>query len=142
VLCFAQADAGQGDPTAHAELLCIRTGAAKLGWQALREATLYVTLEPCAMCAGALLQSRVGTLVWGAPNPLVGADGSWVSLLGRETTEVRVRPHAFHPSPVVRRGVLASESAALLRAFFSSVRAETLREQSSTSNESRADCCC
>ena len=48
---------------------------------ALGDATLYITLEPCPMCAGAILQSRVGTVVWGAPNHLIGADGSWISLL-------------------------------------------------------------
>ena len=119
-----QCDA-QHDPTAHAELLCLRAGCAALGgWQALREATLYVTLEPCAMCAGALLQARVGTVVWGAPNELLGADGSWVSLLsGGEG----VRPHAFSPRVTVRRGVLAEESAGLMRAFFRARRAEGTR---------------
>lgn len=70
----------EGDPTAHAEILCIRSAAKRLcGWRLL-DSTLYVTLEPCPMCAGALLQARVGMLVWGARNPLLGADGSWVSL--------------------------------------------------------------
>ena len=71
------------------------------------------------MCAGALLQSRVGTLVWGAPNALLGADGSWVSLLGRaEAGRECARPHAFHPRVAVRRNVLAEESGLLLRNFF------------------------
>ena len=61
-----------GNPTAHAEMLCIQQAALKLGGWRLLESTLYVTLEPCPMCAGALLQSRVGTLVYGARNTLLG----------------------------------------------------------------------
>ena len=73
------------DPTAHAEMACIREAARALGgWRALQSACLYVTLEPCAMCAGALLQARVGRVVWGAPSPRLGASGSWVQLLPRE----------------------------------------------------------
>jgi tRNA(adenine34) deaminase len=68
----------QADPTAHAEMLCIRSAAAKLGGWRLLDATLYVTLEPCPMCAGAILQARIGQLVWGARNSLLGADGSWI----------------------------------------------------------------
>lgn len=118
----------QGDPTAHAELLCIRAGAAALGggWQALGGATLYCTLEPCAMCAGALLQARVGCLVWGAPSP-GGADGSWVRLLGgggEAAAAAPWQPHHTHPRVVVRRGVLAEESGQLLRAFFRRRRAQ------------------
>ena len=73
----------EDDPTAHAELKCIRDGAKKLGsWRRLAETTLYVTLEPCPMCAGAVLNARLGAVVWGAPNPLIGADGSWIALMG------------------------------------------------------------
>ena len=61
-----------GNPTAHAEMLCIQEAAAKLGGWRLLDSTLYVTLEPCPMCAGALLQSRVGTVVYGAKNSLLG----------------------------------------------------------------------
>lgn len=61
------------DPTAHAELKCIREGAKVLGgWRHLAETTLYVTLEPCPMCAGGVLNARLGAVVWGAPNPLIG----------------------------------------------------------------------
>jgi tRNA(adenine34) deaminase len=90
------------------------------------------------MCAGALLQARVGTLVWGAPNTLLGADGSWVRLLGDGHAygaaagsdgngddaapplppQAPLRPHAFHPHIAVRRGVLADECAGLMRDFF------------------------
>ena len=73
----------QDDPTAHAEMKCVRDGAKVLGgWRHLRDATLYVTLEPCPMCAGAVLNARLGAVVWGAPNRLIGADGSWISLMG------------------------------------------------------------
>ena len=66
---------GSLDPTAHAELLCIREAAARVeGWRLL-DATLYVTLEPCPMCAGAILQARIGTLVYGSSNPLLGGKG-------------------------------------------------------------------
>jgi len=76
------------------------------------------------MCAGALLQARVGTLVWGAPNVLLGADGSWASLLGRTgDAQGALKPHPFHPRVAVRRHVLAEESAALLRGFFQKQRA-------------------
>ncbi|CAI5521875.1 unnamed protein product [Closterium sp. Naga37s-1] len=71
-----------GDPTAHAEMLCIRAACTHLAhWRQLQHCTLYVSLEPCPMCAGAILQARVGRLVWGAPNPLLGADGSWIRSL-------------------------------------------------------------
>ena len=114
----------QGDPTAHAEMLCLRSGAAAVGWQELRDATLYVTLEPCPMCAGAVLQSRVGTLVYGAANTLLGADGSWVNLL-RHGGAGGLRPHAFHPSMRIRHGVLAEESSALMKNFFKQRRSES-----------------
>ncbi|KAJ7527898.1 hypothetical protein O6H91_16G075200 [Diphasiastrum complanatum] len=68
----------KGDPTAHAEMRCIQNASQLLGRWRLLESTLYVTLEPCPMCAGAILQARVGELVWGARNTLLGADGSWV----------------------------------------------------------------
>jgi tRNA(adenine34) deaminase len=124
-------------------MLCVRAASAALrGWHRLPGATLYVTLEPCAMCAGALLQARVGTLVWGAPNTLLGADGSWVRLLGEGHANGAVasggsgeggddplqpaplRPHAFHPRIVVRRGVLADECAGVMRDFFKQRRAQ------------------
>jgi tRNA(adenine34) deaminase len=82
-----------GDPTAHAEMLCIRhaTGKTKSAWRLL-DATMYVTLEPCPMCAGALLQSRVGRVVYGARNNLLGADGSWINMMrgGRVATGATV----------------------------------------------------
>jgi len=69
------------DPTAHAEMLCIRHAAAAAGGWRLADATMYVTLEPCPMCAGALLQTRIRRVVYGARNVLLGADGSWIDMM-------------------------------------------------------------
>ncbi|XP_064985524.1 tRNA(adenine(34)) deaminase, chloroplastic-like isoform X2 [Musa acuminata AAA Group] len=69
------------DSTAHAEMICIREASNLLRTWRLAETTLYVTLEPCPMCAGAILQARVDTVVWGAPNKLLGADGSWIRMV-------------------------------------------------------------
>ena len=211
------------DPTAHAELLCIRSAATAVGGWRLLDATLYVTLEPCPMCAGALLQvggsrgggggsggtcvplragarvmgcvslpvleselccatlpcllqARVGTVVYGARNPLLGADGSWISMLpraadaggaaccaGSEGAEqpagdaealpaggaslpaapaapaAPARPHPFHPNLVVRRGVLAEECGALMKAFFARRRAEAAAAKSGSGSGSGSE---
>lgn len=101
------------DPSAHAELLCLRRAAQALGnWRLLR-CTLYCTLEPCLMCAGALIQSRVSRLVWGAPDIRQGAHGSFINVLDR--------PHPIHNLEITT-GVLAEECGALLREFFRTVR--------------------
>ncbi|GJP44133.1 hypothetical protein CLOM_g3532, partial [Closterium sp. NIES-68] len=93
------------DPTAHAEMLCIRAACSHLAhWRRLQECTLYVTLEPCPMCAGAILQARVGRLVWGAPNPLLGADGSWVSLFPTRSTARRSSSQPVQPGGHSRGG--------------------------------------
>jgi tRNA(adenine34) deaminase len=97
------------DPTAHAELLAMRAAAERLGRWRLDDCTLYVTLEPCAMCAGAAVNARVGTLVFGAADLKAGAMGSLYNLAAD--------PRLNH-EPVVRHGVLAHESAQLLQAFF------------------------
>ncbi|GAB4813126.1 hypothetical protein N2152v2_000172 [Parachlorella kessleri] len=91
-----------GDPTAHAEMLCLRRGAAAAGGWRLLGATLYVTLEPCPMCAGALLQARVGGLVYGARNQLLGADGSWIAMLPREAGSGQGAPEK--PGEAASRG--------------------------------------
>ncbi|MCO5586801.1 hypothetical protein L7F22_040743 [Adiantum nelumboides] len=78
----------ENDPTAHAEMVCTRNTARRLGGWRLLNSILYVTLEPCPMCAGALLQARVGAVVWGAQNSLLGADGSWVSLFPKHSLAV------------------------------------------------------
>jgi tRNA(adenine34) deaminase len=102
-----------GDPLAHAELLAIREAAARTdGWRLLG-CTLYVTLEPCAMCAGAIVNSRVERLVYGAPDPKAGYCGT----LGNLVQDPRLN-HRLE----VTAGVLEGESAALLRGFFASLR--------------------
>lgn len=101
------------DATAHAEMLALKEGAKRLGNWRLLETTLYSTLEPCSMCSGALLLSRVKTIVWGAPDIRQGADGSWVDLLSRN--------HPIH-NVEIRRGVLAEESASLMKEFFKNRR--------------------
>jgi tRNA(adenine34) deaminase len=100
------------DPTAHAEMLCIRRAAGAAEAWRLPDATLYVTLEPCPMCAGAVLQSRLRRLVYGASNPLLGAAGSWVDIISPS------RPHPFHPDLRVTRGVLADECSDIMKDFF------------------------
>ena len=112
-----------GDPTAHAEMLLIRLGAEKLGgWRHLKRTRMYVTLEPCAMCAGAILQSRVGGVTYGARNALLGADGSWAALLRNEdvggSERAPVRAHPFTPDLDVKGGVLAEETGEAMREFF------------------------
>lgn len=106
---------GLKNATAHAETLCIATGAALLENWRLSNTTLYSTVEPCAMCAGAMLLSRIPLLVWGAPDHRHGANGSWVDLLSRK--------HPTH-AITVRRGVLANYSSTLLREFFQKRRRE------------------
>ncbi|PIN13430.1 Cytosine deaminase FCY1 [Handroanthus impetiginosus] len=114
------------DSTAHAEMICIREASNMLRTWRLSETTLYVTLEPCPMCAGAILQARIDTVVWGAPNKLLGADGSWISLFpsgdggnGLDQTDKPPAPvHPFHPKIIIRRGVLASECADAMQQFF------------------------
>ena len=102
-----------GDPTAHAELLALRdAAAARRSWR-LDDATLVVTLEPCPMCAGALVAARVGRLVFGAADPKAGACGSLYNLC--------VDPRLNHELPVTA-GVLADRAAGLLAGFFASRR--------------------
>jgi tRNA(adenine34) deaminase len=101
------------DPTAHAELLVVRDAAAALGSWRLERLTVVVTLEPCAMCAGALVAARVGRLVFGAADPKAGACGSLYNLCAD--------PRLNHELPV-SGGVLAEECAALLSSFFAARR--------------------
>ncbi|XP_074336654.1 uncharacterized protein LOC141673817 [Apium graveolens] len=115
------------DSTAHAEMICIREASNILRSWRLADTTLYVTLEPCPMCAGAILQARIDTIVWGAPNKLLGADGSWIRLFPgggeghsvSETADKAATPvHPFHPNIKLRRGVLASECSDVMQQFF------------------------
>jgi tRNA(adenine34) deaminase len=103
----------RGDPTAHAEVVAIRQAAEKLGGWRLHDTVLYVTLEPCAMCAGAIVLARVPRVIYGAPDPKAGAAGSVLDVLGE--------PRLNH-RPEVAGGLLAGESSALLRDFFASRR--------------------
>ena len=103
----------RGDPTAHAELLALRDAAAALGTWRLDDVTLVVTLEPCPMCAGALVAGRVGRLVFGAADPKAGACGTLYNLCAD--------PRLNHELPV-EAGVLADRCAALLTAFFAARR--------------------
>ncbi|XP_047153652.1 tRNA(adenine(34)) deaminase, chloroplastic [Vigna umbellata] len=123
------------DSTAHAEMICIREASNLLRTWRLSGTTLYVTLEPCPMCAGAILQARIDTLVWGAPNKLLGADGSWIRLFpdgGENASEARDVPpapiHPFHPKMKIRRGVLATECADAMQQFFQ-LRRKTKKEE-------------
>jgi tRNA(adenine34) deaminase len=103
------------DPTAHAEMLALRQAAVYLNNWRLIGVTLYCTLEPCPMCAGAMVQARLPRLVYGAPDLRFGADGSIVNVLEEPRFNHRV---------AVTRGVLAEEAAALLQRFFRRLRDE------------------
>lgn len=107
---------GACDPTAHAEMLALRAAAARAGNYRLAGSTLYVTLEPCAMCAGALVHARVARVVFGAADPRAGAAGSVFDLL---------RSSALNHRAEVAGGVLAEPCAALLHAFFRARRAKS-----------------
>jgi tRNA(adenine34) deaminase len=101
------------DPTAHAEIVAIREASRALGNYRLADTTLYVTLEPCAMCAGAIIQARIPRLVYAADDPKGGAVRSCFEILTSSKLNHRVE---------VSSGVLASDSASLLQSFFASRR--------------------
>jgi len=103
----------QGDPTAHAEMLCLRQGARALGNYRLTGCTLYVSLEPCAMCAGAVVWARLERVVFAAYDPKAGAYGSALDL-GQVAS--------LNHQPVVQGGLLADEAAEILREFFAARR--------------------
>jgi tRNA(adenine34) deaminase len=104
------------DPTAHAEIMALRDAAQRLGNYRLPDSTLYVTLEPCVMCTGAIMHARVARIVYGARDPKTGAAGSVVDLYA----EAQLNHHAE-----IEGGVLAEESARLLSGFFASRRNRT-----------------
>lgn len=108
---------GGSDPTAHAEIVALRDAAARLSNYRLPGCTLFVTLEPCAMCAGAIMHARVGRVVYGARDPKTGAAGSVVNLFG----EARLNHHTE-----VIGGVREAECGALLSGFFAARRGRTL----------------
>jgi tRNA(adenine34) deaminase len=103
----------RNDPTAHAEILALREASRHLGSWRLLDTVLYVTLEPCAMCAGAIVLARVPRAVYAADDPKAGAAGSVLDVLAE--------PRLNH-CPAVVRGLLAEEAAELLRSFFASRR--------------------
>lgn len=104
---------GAADPTAHAEMIAIREGAERLGRWRLSGCTLYVTLEPCPMCAGALVNARIDRLVYGAADPKAGATGTLYDLSADDRLN-----HRFE----VRGGVLAEECGQILKEFFQDLR--------------------
>ena len=103
----------RGDPTAHAEIIALREASRSVGSWRLLDCVLYVTLEPCAMCAGAIVLGRVPRVVYGTADPKAGAAGSVLDVLAE--------PRLNH-RPDVAGGLLAEECAGLLRAFFASRR--------------------
>jgi tRNA(adenine34) deaminase len=108
---------GRHDPTAHAEIMALRDAAIRLGNYRLPGCTLYVTLEPCAMCAGAIMHARIERVVFGARDPKTGAAGSIIDLFA----EARLNHHT-----AVVGGVLAEECGSLLSGFFAARRGRTL----------------
>lgn len=108
---------GRHDPTAHAEVMALRDAAARLGNYRLTGCDLYVTLEPCVMCTGAIMHSRIRRVVFGARDPKTGVAGSVIDLFA----ESRLNHHA-----VVEGGVLADECGGLLSSFFAARRGKTL----------------
>jgi tRNA(adenine34) deaminase len=107
---------GRHDPTAHAEVMALRDAAQRLGNYRLPGCTLYVTLEPCAMCIGAMFHARIGRIVFGARDPKTGAAGSVIDLFA----ETRLNHHAE-----IVGGVRAEECGALLSGFFAARRTRT-----------------
>jgi tRNA(adenine34) deaminase len=105
------------DPTAHAEMLALREAAAAVGSWRILESVLYVTLEPCAMCAGAIVLGRVGRVVYGTADPKAGAAGSVIDVLAEPR---------FNHRPKVEGGLLREECAALLVDFFGARRSATM----------------
>lgn len=103
------------DATAHAEMLCITSGSAELENWRLADTTLYCTIEPCSMCAGAMFLSRISTLVWGAPDLRHGANGSWINLFEKQ--------HPTHAIQV-RNGVLQEPCSILMKNFFQERRSQ------------------
>jgi len=108
---------GRHDPTAHAEIMALRDAATRLGNYRLPGSTLFVTLEPCAMCAGAIMHARVGRVVFGARDLKTGAAGSVIDLFA----ESRLNHHT-----AITGGVLADECGSLLSGFFAARRGRTL----------------
>ncbi len=116
---------GDKNALAHAELLAIDAACRALGGWRLWQCELFVTLEPCPMCAGAIINSRIARVVWGAPDPKAGCCGSVADLFALP----------FNHRPQMQDGLLAGESRALLQAFFSSLRGRLRGEQDAAGGE-------
>jgi len=101
------------DPTAHAEMIALRSAASRLGSWRLEDAKIYVTLEPCAMCTGALVQARISQLIFGAHDPKSGTVGSIYNLAKEESFNHQIR---------IKSGILKQECGQLLRDFFQELR--------------------
>lgn len=112
------------DPTAHSEVLAITAAASYFNDWRLLKTTLYTTLEPCLMCAGAILSARISRLVWGAPDLRVGANGSWIDVFEKK--------HPIHELEIIKN-VLKDESAFLMKSFFQEQR--KVKEESSKQNK-------
>ena len=112
IACARNERETSGDPTAHAEVLALRRAAEALGTRRLEGCTLYVTLEPCPMCAGALINSRMKTVYYGAPDPKAGSCGSLINLFALP----------YNHQPALVSGVLEQECADILRNFFRELR--------------------
>jgi tRNA(adenine34) deaminase len=104
------------DATAHAEILCITSGESALENWRLADTTLYCTIEPCTMCAGAMLLARIPQLVWGAPDIRHGANGSWINVFEKQ--------HPMH-TIAIRNGILAEYCSTLMKDFFQKKRKST-----------------
>ena len=115
----SNAPIGRHDPTAHAEIQAMREAAQKLGNYRLVGCTLYVTLEPCAMCSGAIQHARIARLVYGASDPKTGACGSVIDLMNE--------PRLNHHTEVVG-GVLAENCGAVLSSFFAARRQKSIKQ--------------
>jgi tRNA(adenine34) deaminase len=115
-----------GDPTAHAEIIAMREAALRLESWRLNECTLYVTMEPCPMCAGAAIQGRVGRIVYGADDPKAGAAGSCVDLLGETCFNTQVQ---------VTGGILKEKCAYVVQEFFRRLRSGKKSAESPVGDE-------
>lgn len=117
---------GLNDPTAHAEILAITQAAAKLESWRLNECELYVTLEPCPMCAGAIMQARIGRLIYGASDPKAGACGSLLDITGCKELNHTVE---------IKSGVMEEDCAQILKDFFRMRREENKLRKGSTNTD-------
>lgn len=111
------------DATAHAEMLCLTSGESALQNWRLLNTTLYCTLEPCCMCAGAMMLTRIGELVWGAPDLRHGANGSWIDVFSSQ--------HPMHTLKI-RSGVFEGYAADLMKNFFVKRRQQGILDEAST----------